>query len=772
MKLFCRSFLPFLIVVLLTSSVFAGAYEGSYTFPFENLTFGNVMGYDVPTLPGWAVTTEVGAPQLPFTEINVAIPVDADVSGVFLVDSYSRVLDGEFDVLPCAAPRPISMSDDRTDPASIFRKAGVYSEDREYPGRILEFVASWDLAGQNFATVRFFPLRYNPVTGGIRVIEDVHFRVLWEEVEDRSARACNFTERGRAIFDGMLRGMALNPDDVAIPAYTENPHFTALPGGNYEHVIITTDSYVNSWDDLTQWHNKKGVPDTVVTTTWIYANYSGDNQAKIRSFCQDANQNWGTIWFLLGGDTSKIPYETKYYVGCSIPCDGYYVDWDNDWKYEAFIGRAVVDNTSEIDTFIDKVLTYEKSPPTTNFARTVLSLGFDFDSSTRTEYMHEDFDDWYYWGTYNNTKVYDSHGGDHRANSLNGLNAGPNLINHSDHCNYDVIGVGCIWHGWYLYNSDMVGLSNGDKLGNFYSVGCFSNAYNYNDAIGEEFVQSTGGGGTTYIGNSHYGWYNPGSTYTYSCFMDREYMESLFDLDYHYVGETLADSKNRNYPGDDYYKFLWCALNLNGEPELRHWMDDPVTMSAEYSALIPPGTQDFTVTVKRGGTPVMNALVCVRKLDDGIYEYGLTGTGGARTFTISPTDGTMEVTVTGEDLLPHEGTVIVSGDIPLSLTVTPDDTIIEKPGVLGFQVDIVNESGSSQTYQGWTELTLWNGQPYPGNPLLGPVWFTLGPGGAINRHFEHVINESVPSQTYTYTVKIGNYPGTILVEDSFEFEVQ
>jgi hypothetical protein len=759
--------------MLLASFVYAGEYTGKYFVELQDLTFTQQDGYDIPLLGSYSVMSKPGAPQLPYTDINVAVPPEADISNISVLKSSSSVLEGEFKIRPCAEPRPISWARAPGNSAHLFKcDRAIYGADAEYPGKLVEFASVWDLAGQKFVTFRFYPVQYNPVTGRIRVVEEILFEVTWKEIENPVTDGANYTERGRAIFEGMLTEVAVNPEDVEISEFNDNPHMSALPSGSYEHVIITTDSFKNAWEDLVDWHCKKGVPDTVVTDSWIYSNYSGDNQQRIRSFVKEANQNWGTLWVLIGGDSGKVPYKTKYYVGCSIPTDAYYSDYDDDYKNETFIGRACVDNTTEINTFIDKVLTYEKDPPMSSYAMTAGLYGFDFDWSTPTEEMMKDFKRNNIPSSWDVTEVYDSHSGNHRTNVLNDLNSGPNIINHSDHCNYDVIGVGCVHHDWYLYISDMSGLGNGSKYGNFYSTGCYSNAYQYSDCIGEAFVKCDTGGGTSYIGNSNYGWYNPGSTQTLSCGMDREYVESLFDLGYVRVGQALADSKNRNYPSDDYDKFIWFALNLDGEPELAQWMNNPGTMTAGYASIIPPGYQEFTVCVEYEGDPVEDALVCVRKLSDGIYEYGLTGGNGCRTFSISPTIGEMEVTVTGRDLLPHEGIVEVSGESPLSLTLTPDSTIIDKPGMLEFQADCVNDSESQQHFQAWTELTLWNEKPYFGNPLLGPTWFTIDPGQTITRHFSHEVDESVPSATYKYTAKIGYYPNTVIVEDTFEFEVR
>jgi hypothetical protein len=332
--------------------------------------------------------------------------------------------------------------------------------------------------------------------------------------------------------------------------------------------------------------------------------------------------------------------------------------------------------------------------------------------------------------------------------------------------------MGYIHHNYSLFIQDILTLSNGSNLGNFYSLGCHSNAYEHDDCIGESYVLAQKGGGTTYIGNSHYGWYTPGSTNTLSCFYDQKFYESLCTHGIYHVGQTLADSKNRNSPKSDYEKFIWKELTLIGEPELPLWMRDPVKVEVDYPDTIQPGSQEFKIIVSKGSKPVQKALVCIRKPEDKIYAHGLTDSEGKKTFAISPSQGSMELTVTGRDILPHEGVVIVGIGTPLTITLDPDSRVITKPGVLGFTATIKNMSSKSCTCQFWSGLILWNGQSYSGNPLLGPKAITLAAGDSLVSHFEHPVTQAAPCTTYSYVADIGKFPNQVLDEASFDFKVR
>jgi hypothetical protein len=469
-------------------------------------------------------------------------------------------------------------------------------------------------------------------------------------------------ENLREAFEQRVRDMVINPSDVSLPLH-EPPAGLDLLSGNHEYVIITSSSLEASFDPLLEWKKKKGVSATLVTTEFIYANYSGSSNAeRIRNFILDASSTWGSIWFLLGGDISVIPYQTYNYVGDNIPSDFYYSDVDDDWFSEVYVGRASVENPTEVATFVNKILTYEIDPPQTDYALKALFLGFDLDASTYSEIMKDAVDTYYMPARFDPiTKVYDSDGGNHLTTAISELNQGHNLVNHSDHCNQYVLGMGYENHGWTMSTSQVAGLTNGDRQSIFYSLGCWTCAYDYNDCIAEYFTKNSGGGAVSYIGNSRYGWYSPGNYNVASMRYDRAFFKSLFNENYYRVGQTLADSKDDNYPYDSYNRYIVCELTLLGDPEMPIWTDTPELLSASHSSTVPQGSSEFTVTVTSHGSPLNQACVCLYK-DDDVYEVGYTDASGEVVLTVEPDSfGTMYVTVTKQNYYPYADSALVGG---------------------------------------------------------------------------------------------------------------
>jgi hypothetical protein len=460
-------------------------------------------------------------------------------------------------------------------------------------------------------------------------------------------------------------------------------------------------------------------------------------------------------------------------TGENVPGDQYYGDYDDDWYCEVFVGRASVQDASEVNTFVNKVLTYEKNPPVSGYPLEAFFCGFDLDGATPTEVCKEDIDDLYVPPQFDPiTKEYDSQPGSHRSDCINALNAGHNLANHSDHSGYDVMGVGYVNHYGLLYNSDMDALNNGESQTILYSLGCDPCYFDLEDCIAEHFVHNPNGGGVAFVGNTRYGWYNPGSYNTLSMKYDRAFFKSLFTDNMYRIGQTLADSKNDNTPGGDpYSQYIVWELTLLGEPEMAIWTDTPTALSVTYPTSIPVGSRDFTVTVTYEGDPVVNALVCLQKIGE-VYAYGLTGSDGTKTFAIDPaSEGTMSVTVTAQNHLPNEGTCAVGGVPDISISVTPDETTVPRGGILSYTVTGTNNTSSSQTFEYWADVTLPNSHPYPGNPVFGPVTATLGAGQTRSVHIAHIVPNNAPLGMYTYYGRIGSHPDVVWNEGGFQFTV-
>ncbi|MEW6199032.1 MAG: C25 family cysteine peptidase [Planctomycetota bacterium] len=678
------------------------------TFSPDELEFGELSGYDTIALAEGGVLNDVGKPMLPTAIVRIALPDGMAVKGVRVTGAKAIPLPGEYFVYPAQPPRRVS--DPAGDNDFVGPNRAVYASARAYPARTVEFTQQSDLAGQSFAVLRVCPVQYVPAAR--RLILNTSIQIVLDGVAGyvcASYLPRRISDAARDAYDQMLAEMVVNPDDVQLrTAGVEEDGSRGVPPGDYDYVIITQDSWVSAFQPLANWKTKKGVPATIVTTSWIYnsGGYSGTNTAKIRAFVIDAYNNWGTTFFLLGGDTDTVPAPSKSFSvdPTAIPNDTYYADFNDNYVCDVHVGRASVTGPAAINTFINKVLTYEKNPPLTDYAKCVGFFGFDLSGSgnegsickeaIRTSYLPTG---WTY------RKVYDTDGGNHRDAVMAVLNQGNNLMNHADHAYTDQMGTGSTNHGWAVYTNDMLALTNGNRQSIGYSMGCWACDYNASQCIAEGFVRNANGGGVAFVGNSRYGWYLPGYGDQYSFRFDRYFYRSLFQQNWYLLGQCFSDHKNDSYQNDEYYRYIFTELTLLGDPELPIWTENPTSVSVAHPATLNVGqANNFTVQVTSGGNPVASATVCLWKAGD-VYQTGLTNASGSVSFAVTPASvGTLYVTVTKRNGLPYESTaqVIVGGStdiLPGSFTLVRGwrtygdlpDLFYSDDARLGAQVGIV-----------------------------------------------------------------------------------
>ena len=691
----------------------AGAVNGeeigfSRQFDQSELSFGKMLGYDVVNLSGGEHLSIAGKPWLVAKQYRIAVPYGLEVNGLRVSSTSDMPIAGSFDIIPSQLPVKLGESLDGVQ--FISPDPDAYSSSANYPLESAVLLGQTDLAGQSFAVVEMYPLSYVPSEK--KLILHTSISIV---LECRSGYVCKdylpetVSDPVRRSYEALLRSIAANPEDVAPESRFAGAEKTSmlLPSGPFDHVMIASPSDAVYWTDLMVWHNKKGVRDTIITTSYIYTSYTGaDNQERIRKFVIDAHNTWGTMYFLMCGEHGDVPFKFKSYVDESIPSDEYYADFDDDWLMEVFVGRVTADDQTQVARFIAKLMKYETDPPRSGYVLDATMLGMDLTTQfeppyytlTAGEDLKNYIDTAYIPSSFNVTTIYDSQSGNHLSAFINALNGGQNLVNHCDHSNTTVMCTGDRNHGWCMYNSDVDALTNTGQLSVIYSLGCHPNEMDYNDCIAEHFVVYNDlKGAVAFTGHTRSGWFYVGDPMSLSSELDYKWWEGLFDHDKYRLGDALAYTKNNSPYGDDYWKYCQWTLNLLGEPEMPIWTAPPDSFIVTYPSILPVGSSTFPVTVKKfAGFGLSDAYVCLWK-DGEVFETGLTNGAGNISFTASPqSTGTMYVTVTRRNYIPYRGSASVTTSNLPPVCVTPGDTTVFlcQQGELCIPVGCTNPNGN------------------------------------------------------------------------------
>ncbi|MCH7761907.1 hypothetical protein IIA15_11005, partial [candidate division TA06 bacterium] len=684
------------LVTLSSSQVDAGRLTKTFDFLKTDLVFEKEKGYDKVTLKDAFHTTEFGKPLLPSRVFYFVIPANAEVSDVRAISIKSAILEGEYDLFPTQPPKSI-----KGDPVWVEPDAKVYGSPAPYPENLAKLTGEGYLAGYKIVSILVYPLQYSPAEKKLTFHSKIEIVLEYRSSFNTSIPVKRKSRENQELFRNMVTGLVVNPFDVEI--FTPSPQtvktskvdkfsITEMPsaqGTSVEYVIITSDDLAGEFQALADWKTKRGIPATVRTTSWIQANYpnGADLQETIRKFVQDAYTHWGTVWVLLGGDTDIIPpryahVNQAFYYGENIPTDIYYACLDGNWNAdgdgifgeavwdsvdlypEIFIGRAPVEDTSEANTFVNKVMNYA-NPDSTAYQTKALFLGTDMFTSGDGADFCDVIADSIFPSWFIKAKLYEPpgrEGDENRQAVIDSLNAGFNLVYFQGHGSGDGIQVkrdfaGNRAHQEHLNRADMDTLTNDGKFSIFYAVTCNAGSIDH-DAFFEHFLNNPNGGGVGAVSTTRYDY--PFVEFKFS----KTFFDSLFSSSENNVKIGKTEEMSRipfigNSEIDGQHRFIQFTRILLADPEMDVWTDNPKCLTASFPDSVPLGPTQFTVTVQTciptASSLISGALVTLKKGDED-YAYGLTDNNGQITFTFTPeTAGSLSVAVTKHNYLPFEG---------------------------------------------------------------------------------------------------------------------
>jgi hypothetical protein len=736
-----RKHLPAMLLLalaLLSATAGADSIDLTVEFSQDDLSFAVRDGYDQVYMGELDLLSQPGRPQLPVMVTRAIIPPGHAVQAVKTIETDLVDLPGRYDIYPAQPPQILSLA--ARDPGRMaFAQPEdlIYRSRQPYPAEAVQVTGHGYLAGYHLVDLEICPLIYLPAERRLRFIRRLRFRILTAPGGRQARPVGGRSLRERTFYEEMVGPLVLNPEDThrMAPAATSVSSKSLAPG-EYEYVIITGSDYVDEFQPLADWKGQKGVPDTIVTRSWIEANYSGyDVREEIRNFIIDAYGSWGTRWVLLGGDTNVIPSRIGFAMACeagyhpadedSIRADLYFSDLDGDWDADGdhiygevadsvdlyadvFVGRASVSSQSEATAWVNKVLLYERTPQPDQALKMLFAAEELWAWPTYTDGgVHKDMiDDQSIPPRFDPIKkLYESQGNENADSVRYYINQGQNLINHDGHCWYDVMSMG----SGTFSPTDMDNLINADEPAILYSIGCWPAAFDY-DCMAEHWTNNPNGGGVAFVGNSRYGWGSPGNPgYGYSDIYDSRFFHELFVNGQFHIGATLAAAKAHYVPKSrmaNVYRIHQYEVNLLGDPEMPIWTDTPGALTVTHPDHIPVGLTHVEVTVTDGGDPVAGARVSVQAAN-GLCWRGTTGLNGQVNpqLTVPAADSAI-ITVTAQNYYPHQEAVdvLTAGPFVVRSGETIDDAGGNGNGELnpGETVDltVVLQNSGTQTVFG------------------------------------------------------------------------
>ncbi|MFZ4394853.1 MAG: C25 family cysteine peptidase [Kiritimatiellia bacterium] len=545
---------------------------------------------------------QAGLPVLPEAVVVVELPEGAQVSECLATPAEStlmvlngRVRHGRVAASYSAEPGEASVPD-----------PDVYALDTPYPeiGH-----ADWSIehrGARRVVNVRLSPVQYVPALDLLLVNHRMDVTVRWTVAPPASQGA----EKTGRLSQAAVRSLA----GLALPVT-----------GRVDYIVITSPDLLATpapynFQALCAARTRGGLIATTVTTDWIYANYAGvrpdgatDNPTRIRQFIQDAQQNWGTRFVLLGGTAARVPTRLMYgnvqsVKSAPIASDMYYACLDGtfdsnangvygepgdgeggrdvDLVAEVYVGRFPVNTAAEVVNMVRKTLAYENA--TSEQLRKISHMGEYLGFGGVSQYATDSMEQLRLGGSYDgyattgfgsaanaarfdiSDRLYDASGYTwNNTEVVRRFQQDYHVFNHLGHGNWGY----CfrLNLGNPLDRYAISGLTNSSYF-LAYSQACESGRFDdVTDCLAETLVTASNGPAAL-IMNTRDGWGVGDSTAGPSQYFHRYFWDELLSGRSYLLGEANQKSKEDVRYAVNYYggAMRWCyyELTLFGDPGL------------------------------------------------------------------------------------------------------------------------------------------------------------------------------------------------------------
>jgi hypothetical protein len=398
--------------------------------------------------------------------------------------------------------------------------------------------------------------------------------------------------------------------------------------------------------------SKKQVPTDVSNT---YDAISTD----IKSFYNTYSTR--DVFVLLVGDTADVK------SGSFVSSDN--TTGDTDYKYtlvsgdddygDLFIGRISVDDSTDVTNIFNKIIKYEKNPPTGTWVENVDLVAYRAPTYTNHKEAIRT-------NTYSKkTPTFTTRYGGNDSNATNANVKSDISTAHRGIVNYDGHGSDQVWSQWewpYPPQSftitDIGNLTNGDYTPIVVSTGCHNSNIGFSDCIAEEWLEAASKGAVAHLGGSLDVWTDASGDY------DKYFFEDIFDDGVYQIGcaNVKAHTQTMKNRGDKESKDDAKMFVVLGDPSMRVRTTAALDFDSPVNGPNPVTTdlQLYTVTVKDNDSPVQDAIVAIEKGTEGqpgFFRFvGKTNASGQASFWINPsTAGNVWATVSKHNYITWEG---------------------------------------------------------------------------------------------------------------------
>lgn len=428
-----------------------------------------------------------GAPNLPYFTSSVILPNQGKL--VLDVDNSEYTDYNNVHIAPSKGNLYRNI-----DPSTIsYTKGAQYSVNSFYPESVLAHNEPYILRGVRGVAVQVTPFQYNPITKVLRVYSKIAYHI---EVDEK-LEGINEVENSNEILTAPFKNNTMEHLFINHSAlkYTPKEEVGSM-------LIISDNNLMTDMETFVNWKIKTGTPTEIVGIDEV-----GNSESQILSYVQDYYNNHPEMTFLLlVGDHGQINTYNAGWTGQETKWSDakYALLSGNDHYPEIFVGRFSANNSSELQTMLDRNMEYEITPLNGEWYKKAIGLGSDEGAG----YGDNGEADWQHLRNirtdlmnYGFTEVHEFYDGSRGGSDASGnpnsslisaaVNDGITLFNYTGHGAQNV----CVT-GNFSSNHINAATNNG-KYPYVVSVACNNGTFNSGTCISEVWQRANNSSGPT-----------------------------------------------------------------------------------------------------------------------------------------------------------------------------------------------------------------------------------------------------------------------------------
>jgi len=325
-------------------------------YQYKKVTMSDRNEYDELVISDLSEGYDFGKPDVPVKYFLIAAPVDGEIS-VQVTYSNSEMLNG-INLKPAQVP-PTDLYNGKV--PEFNKDEAAFAESGFSPRDNYRISPKMVARGIAFYQVAVYPIRYNPASKEA---------LIYRDTELRYSVSGNFSIDERLYFPAMHEQMFANCLNDRYLSQIERKKVAAKTAIDGEYLIITHPDFRVAADKFAAWKKQLGFYTKVVDLT-----ETGNTEPQIVAYIKNAYTTWNKPpkYILLVGDagnsTGAVIMPTGYhtvhpYHNQKTGTDLYYAAVDGtDWLPDLSTGRILCDTQAEALNQIDRIISYEKTPP-------------------------------------------------------------------------------------------------------------------------------------------------------------------------------------------------------------------------------------------------------------------------------------------------------------------------------------------------------------------------------------------------------------------------